>query len=100
MKRIKSRTVEKLYYCYCCKNFVDKPTYDSEGAKCSKCGWSVVKIKKPKSENEAWAALFQLAILSQLDVVELRNVERNRSECVCCNNLDAQFKEEMYYEKS
>jgi len=89
MKRIKSRVVKKFYYCYCCKNFVDKPTYDSEGAKCPKCGWSVVKIRKPKSENEAWAVLFQLTILSRLDVDELRNVEHTCPECACCNNLDA-----------
>ena len=84
MKRIKSRAVEKFYYCYCCKNFISQPTHDSEGVKCPKCGWPIVKIKKPKSENEAWAALFQLAILSQLDVDELRNVEHT-----CCTSLDA-----------
>lgn len=65
MKMIKSKAVKKFYYCYCCKNFISQPTYDSEGAKCPKCGWSIVKIKKPKSENEALAILLQLAILSE-----------------------------------
>jgi hypothetical protein len=75
MKMVKSKAVKKFYYCYCCKNFISQPTYDSEEAKCPKCGCSVVKIKEPKSENEAWAVLFQLAILSRLDVDKLRNAD-------------------------
>lgn len=86
---IKSKAVKKFYYCCFCKDFISKPTYESERAECSKCGWPIVEIKEPKSEDEAWAVLVQLAILNHLDIDKLRNVE-----CTCRDNLNIQCKDE------